>query len=385
MNIDFRAYPILYVDDEAANLITVRYLLEGSFELLTAQTGEDALAQLAARDDIAVLLCDQRMPGMSGVEVCERARAIRPDAVRIMITAYTDLHAAVDAINRGQVARYVQKPFRNEELVAVLQTAISLVHVQRTVQSLEVGLLSSGQVMGARTVEAQIGHELGNVLVGVEANVAYASDLIKTALEIVGEDGGRLRDLLEEAAAGHVDAHISVEQMKNILRRLKQGELSKRPPRCHVDRVVDSTVRILRNEVEKVARIQLIIAGTPRVEMEASVLAQVVTNLLLNAAQAVQEHGVKDDAIVVEVVAEDDKAILRVRDRGPGIADEHLERIFDPHFTTKSGGNGLGLAIVREMVTSAGGRVRVQSTPEGSTFTVELPLLPPASSHPPSH
>src|SRR4051794_538709 len=97
---DYHAYPILYVDDDPTNLQGMQYLLEDRFTLVTAATGEEAL-RILAEQDIAVLIADMPMPGMNGAEVCTRAREIKPDVVRMIVTAYSDLHAAVDAINRG--------------------------------------------------------------------------------------------------------------------------------------------------------------------------------------------------------------------------------------------------------------------------------------------
>src|SRR5438477_12867701 len=107
-------YPVLYVDDEPQNLATFRYVLEDRFTVLTAGDGREAV-ELLEREDVAVLVCDQRMPYMTGVEVCRRASEIKPDVVRIIMTAYADLQAAVDAINQGQVLRYLSKPWRNDE------------------------------------------------------------------------------------------------------------------------------------------------------------------------------------------------------------------------------------------------------------------------------
>jgi CheY-like chemotaxis protein len=77
MAVDYRIYPILYVDDEPSNLVALRYALEDQFTIVTAQSGEEALRLLAAQD-IAVLIADQRMPGMTGAEVCARAMQLKP-------------------------------------------------------------------------------------------------------------------------------------------------------------------------------------------------------------------------------------------------------------------------------------------------------------------
>ena len=76
---------------------------------------------------------------------CARAKASRPDVVRMIATAYADIHEAIEAINHGHVVRYIVKPWRNEELAVVLETAIDFAHMQRTMQDMELRLLRAGQ------------------------------------------------------------------------------------------------------------------------------------------------------------------------------------------------------------------------------------------------
>src|SRR5688572_7546072 len=116
MAVEYKLYPILFVDDEPQNLVVFRYAMEEHFTVLTAPSGPAAL-QILQQQQVAVLLADQRMPEMTGVELCAAAREMQPEAVRIIITAYADIHAAIDAINKGAVSRYLVKPWRNEELM----------------------------------------------------------------------------------------------------------------------------------------------------------------------------------------------------------------------------------------------------------------------------
>ena len=141
---DYRAFPVLYVDDEPQNLLTFRYALEDRFSVLTAESGSQALDVLS-KQEVAVLVCDQRMPGMSGVEVCARARDLRPDVARIIMTAYADLQAAVDAINQGHVFRYLTKPWRADELTSVLDQAVDLVRMRRTIAGLQARVLRGAE------------------------------------------------------------------------------------------------------------------------------------------------------------------------------------------------------------------------------------------------
>nr|MBA3241847.1 response regulator [Acidobacteriota bacterium] len=108
-------YKIMVVDDEPANLRLLERLFRRDHQVLAASSGAEAL-QLLSQHDVALLVTDQRMPGMTGIELLGRAAAMRPHMVRIILTGYTDMEALVEAINCGQVYRYVTKPWNNEDL-----------------------------------------------------------------------------------------------------------------------------------------------------------------------------------------------------------------------------------------------------------------------------
>src|SRR5262245_44119527 len=158
-SMDYRAYPILYVDDEVTNLQGMQYLLEDRFNVITTADPEEAL-RILAQQDVAVLLADQRMPAMMGTEVCRKALEIKPDTVRILITAYADLHAAIDAVNLGQIRRYLTKPLPEEDLVEALRTAIEFHHLTRSVRDMEVRVLRSGTQATAQVVRVELADEL---------------------------------------------------------------------------------------------------------------------------------------------------------------------------------------------------------------------------------
>ena len=115
-------HPILLVDDESEILFSLRGLLRQEFELHTAASGAEALDILRLHP-IHVIMTDQRMPQMTGVELLRRAREDFPEAVRIVFTGYADIKSVVDAINHGQVFRYLTKPWDPDEMVALLHQA----------------------------------------------------------------------------------------------------------------------------------------------------------------------------------------------------------------------------------------------------------------------
>lgn len=113
---------ILFVDDEPKILSTLKRMFARNADVMIANEGPMAL-EILQRNKIDVVVCDQRMPGMSGIDVLRAAREISPNTIRIVLTGYADLEAAIDAVNQGEVYRYINKPWSNEELLVTVLEA----------------------------------------------------------------------------------------------------------------------------------------------------------------------------------------------------------------------------------------------------------------------
>ncbi|MHB0961252.1 MAG: response regulator [Pirellulaceae bacterium] len=115
-------HPVLLVDDEPEILFSLKGLLRREFELYTAEDGNEAM-RILHDHPIHVIMTDQRMPQMTGVELMGRVKTEYPDAIRIIFTGYADIKAVIDAINRGALYRYVTKPWDPDELIELLHDA----------------------------------------------------------------------------------------------------------------------------------------------------------------------------------------------------------------------------------------------------------------------
>jgi len=144
-------YKVLIVDDEPANLRALERLFRGRYDVLTAASGAAAL-QLLRQQDVALLIADQRMPEMTGIELLKQTVTLRPRMVRIILTGYTDVNALVEAINSGQVYRYVTKPWSNEELQLTVKRALEHYETNRNRWELEL----ANQRLLARLREIQL-------------------------------------------------------------------------------------------------------------------------------------------------------------------------------------------------------------------------------------
>ncbi len=235
-------------------------------------------------------------------------------------------------------------------------------------KEMQARLLLADRMASVGTLAAGIAHELNNPLAYVINNLKLSREELDQGLD--PERLELLKLQLEEASHG-------ARRMREILRDLRtfaRGEET-REAEVDVNEVVVSCVSVCWNEIRHRARLEKKLGTVPKVRIDPSAFAQVVLNLLINAAQAVDE-GRTDNCICVATEASGDSVLLTVRDSGRGIAADDMSRIFDPFFTTKTPqeGTGLGLSICRNIVTRAGGRIDVESAPGvGTTFTVRLP------------
>jgi len=133
-----RRHKVLIVDDEAANLRLLQRVLN-EHDVLTAQSGAEALKLLKAQD-ISLIISDQRMPQMTGVKLLEESIALRPYAIKILLTGYTDIQALVDAINAGKVYKYISKPWDPEELRLTVKRALESYELREDNENLLIDL-----------------------------------------------------------------------------------------------------------------------------------------------------------------------------------------------------------------------------------------------------
>jgi DNA-binding NtrC family response regulator len=168
-------YRIMVVDDEPANLRTLTRMFRESYEVLTAESGAEALA-LLEQHNVALLISDQRMPQMSGIELMKQTVALRPQMVRILLTGYTDVEALIEAINSGLVYRYVTKPWNNDDLKLTVSRALENYEVVKSKHLLE---------MDNRRLRARL-NRIADIA-GDESGDGFASRLATDLLQSVDE------------------------------------------------------------------------------------------------------------------------------------------------------------------------------------------------------
>jgi response regulator RpfG family c-di-GMP phosphodiesterase len=135
---------LLYVDDEENNLTSFKATFRRIYEIYTASSGEEG-RRILENNEIEVIITDQRMPGMTGVEFLESIIGDFPEPMRILLTGYTDIQALIDAVNRGQIYRYMTKPWNEEEMKMFIRQAYEIYSLRKENKVLTKSLLQANK------------------------------------------------------------------------------------------------------------------------------------------------------------------------------------------------------------------------------------------------
>ena len=243
---------------------------------------------------------------------------------------------------------------------------------QRSARRRAEELLRVGQVARLNTLgelAAGMAHELNQPLTAILANTQAAKRLLH-------DEPPELPTALKAMDQAVAQARRAAEVLARLRRSVEQPGTSQPGESVDLERVVRNALHLLEPECRRRT-----VSATVRVEQGATVLAervaleQIVHNLLTNALQALDAVPEGERQLTIGISVEQGTGVLRVADSGPGIAADVLPRVFEPFFTTREGGLGLGLSLCETLATGMGGQLRAQAnTPRGALFTLVLPL-----------
>jgi len=393
-------YTILYVDDEESNLRIFRNTFRKHYNILTASSVPEGL-KLLEENKIDLILTDQRMPGMSGVDFLKTAIHKYPDLNRILITAYTDYDILRDAVNELNIFQYIEKPWKEDDIKSTIDSALEIHRLKIENMQLTSNLIHNNEELiriNAELNEEIKRHELTQLELIKEKEHAQKSNQLKSAflanmshevrtpmnsimgfagllknevytiekreeyLSIVNSSCVQLLHIIENIVeiskidSDNVEIYSSEIKIDQVLNRLYQRFLSRCPYKLIMSNSLPEENNIIRNDASK--------------------LEQILINLLGNAIKFSAKG-----AIEFGVTKTGNAACFFVKDSGIGIEKEHFTMIFERFsqvenaYTKKYGGNGLGLAISKAYVEKMGGKIWVESElGAGSTFFFTLPL-----------
>jgi len=375
---------VLFLDDEENILKSInRLFLQEDFGVATTSEAELAL-QTIARENIKVVVSDYRMPNISGVEFLTKVKAAYPEKVRILFTGYADVEAAEEAVNVGEVFRFISKPWNGEELKDIIRKAIhhfDLVTEHRRLfeetQQKNVELEKMNQqliFMRERQKEftSTVSHELRTPLASM-----------KMALDIVlsGSSGA----LTDEQKDFLTRAKNNVDRLNRMINdvldisKLESGVIKVIKTLQPIEGVIKDSIDVQQPLAqEKGLKLEYMIdQDVPAFGFDKDKIMQVMSNLLTNALKFTAQGSV---SVKVKNNSATNHISVCVEDTGEGIGQKDMGKLFQKFQQIQKsekrvGGTGLGLAICHEIIKQHGGKIWAESEPgKGSKFCFNLPI-----------
>lgn len=353
---------VLYIDDEANNLLAFQAGFRRFYDIYTAETVTDGM-NILNEQDIQVIIADQRMPRTTGVEFFNIIRKAHPDPVRILLTGYTDLEAVIDAINKGEIFRFIKKPWDEQELRMAIQNGYELYLTRKQLNDKVAELEKANDELNRFVYSTS--HDLRSPL----ANIIGILNLAHMQLP---ESGQNEYFAMIESCVNKMDAfiHKTIEYYKGI--RLDD-----------IHETVDF-MKMFTDSIELCNMQNPLIVFDMHVEQpvpfrcDAFRLSVILNNLISNAVKY-QRTEEPNPIVRLSAVVTEKKATIYIEDNGVGIIEEHLNKIFQIFFrsTDFKNGLGIGLYIVKEALTRIGGEISVASEyGKGTSFTLTIPNQP---------
>lgn len=355
---------VLFVDDEEHNLHAFKAAFRFDYEVTIVSSAEQAEEWLE-QNSVHVILCDQRMPGKTGIEFFGTITKKHPKPIRILVTGYTDIESVIKAINLGHIYRFINKPWNDAEIRSSIEEGYRYYMQSDELES------KISELSNAYKELDNFAYSVSHDMKGPLMSIMGAMNIVNTSENKNDKTVLMMLDLIEKAS---IQLSEFIENM-HVYYKNNRGQLKIDP--------VD--VFEIKHEIESLLslkclqeRIQLVFnvsSNNNLYRTDVTKLKTIVNNLVSNALKY-QRPDELDKYVHANLSIINDTLTFTVEDNGMGIDEKYQKSIFELFFraTTEVSGSGFGLYNVKEIVTTLGGKIDVKSAVnKGSTFTVTLP------------
>lgn len=360
---------LLCLDDEPDNLEALERIFRKDYNVLKAVTPEQAFNFLDEYPDLALIISDQRMPLITGVEFLEKSLTTHPDTTRILLTGYTDLESVIEAVNKGQIYRYLTKPWDPVDLLTTAKQATEKYYLKNELKEKNAALekaLSDLQVLDKAKSQFMIliNHELKTPLTTI---LSFAGLLKETLLseeqklftDRIIRSSEKLKSIIEDALF-IVKGEVGLIPVKKD--RLTPENLTKEIP-VEITNSLNSKVQTLRLNSE-----------LDNFEADPQLTRTTFFRALHNATK----FGLANTEILVRIKASRLGFVISIENKGPQIALQQIDKIMRPfmldeNIMNHSVGMGLGLTICQTLMKSQGGKLAISNTESGVLVEMHFP------------
>jgi signal transduction histidine kinase len=381
---------VVVIDDDIHILeLTQLILARRGYQVFTAPTARSGMEIIAARLPELVLL-DYMMPEMDGLTALREIRTRFPNTYVVMFTGKGNEEIAVELM-KGGASEYILKPFNNHDLVERLDNILRIREIEIHNHSLQQEHIRLLQEIDNWNQELQKRvHEKTDALQKAQSEIAQSEKLaalgylsagmaheIRNPLNSISLFIQLMRQNTADPEQLEYQGKIlkEIDRIDDIIRKLLDASRRTRniSNDIFIDRVIDNALEVFSPQIEtgKIRVTRSYCDAPPPIKADPVELEQIFTNLFLNALDEMLNGG----HLEIDVCEENGRVVVRVTDSGCGIPPEILPSIFDPFFSTKSRGTGMGLPVVQRIARIYEGNIQVEkSSAEGTTFRLDFPV-----------
>lgn len=375
---------VLVADDEPDMRHYIVSILAEDHRVIQTQHGGNVSA-LVAEHDPALVLLDWMMPAKDGLQVCRelRADARHRDLKIVLLTARIDEKSKLDALQSG-ADDFLTKPFSSVEVKTRVANLLRAAHLQRDLRARNEELSATVEKLQHTEwmlIQSEKMNAIGSLSAGLLHEINNPLNYTLTAISLVNRHrdslNAEMRELLADIEEGMVRIRDVITNLKNFAYPEKADHKSIFP----LAEALRDAQKLSARELLDV-RVDAQLSDDVIVRGQKTQLTHLFINLLANAAKAFEENPVMGPKIItVRAALEDEMATIEVADNGPGIPPEIIHRVFEPFFTTRQVGSGMGmgLSICHTIMEAHEGSIRVgHRSGGGAVFTIHIPLADPA-------
>lgn len=388
-NVDYKKFAILYVDDEEKSLKSFARAFADQFRILTAATAQEGFRVLDQhKDEIGLVMTDQRMPGEQGVWLLEQARELRPRIVRVLATAYADLDAVITAVNSGAIYKYVTKPWDPPHLEMTLKRGLEFFMLRqerdtlmREKMAVLQHMMMADRVVSLGLLAAGLSHHIRNSLVAVKTFMDLAPSKLQE--ENVNLNALRNPDFWKEY---YQNVQGQVEKINDLLRDLWLA--SEKPPfhftdKVRLDEILPPILAAMKPAFDaKKIRVQNDLPDTlPPLMVDKAKFVRLFELLLKDELVSLPEGSQITLSATAPPgsIAHRREVIVELRNNGPGLSEEALRLLFDPFVARSESPQEYGISLMAcyFIVRHHGGKIEaLRAEPQGTIFRLTLPVDP---------
>jgi two-component system, probable response regulator PhcQ len=385
---DYKKYLVLYVDDEEKSLKYFRETFGDKFSILIAPNADEGFKLLKENlDKVAILMTDQRMPGEKGIQSWEKSRQLNPRILRLLVTAYSDLETAIDAVNTGAVYKYVTKPWDIPQLEITLKRAMEFFIVQnerdqllREKISTLYNVMLTDRILSLGVLATGLSHHIRNSMVAVKTFLDLAPKKLK-------EENLDLNQLRNPDFWKEYYQKVQAQMDKVVLLLSDLWESSEKPSADFPDKVnlhqaVGEAIAQMRGELDKkkITVDNQVPQNLPQLGVDRKKFDRLFELLLKEELSSLPSGGqVKFTAQALGPKEGPLEIQIELSDDGPGLSPEMVRSIFDPFFVRSGNPQEFGIHLMTcfFIVYHHGGRVSARrENGKGTVFTLIFPLNP---------